>query len=306
MASFETLPASRSLEPGLLRDVAAPSRARPRARRARLRRRARAAGADGVAAGRAVRRAARRASSRLLDDRRRAPMRSPGCACAPASRRRRAAPSPTRAACSARSPANAGDRRARSELAVAAYLEGVEPHEASLRARDAAAVRRASRRRSSSCAAPSTPAPPSTPTPCAATWRARPCCSTAPRSTRATDKSVPFFAALAIALREGFEIALLISALLAFVRKSGHPESAPYVHVRLAAGAAGRRGDLVRRRCGARRGAARADRGRADAGGGGDAAVRQPLRARQARVAKVAQVPRAQDARRARRGRGRC
>jgi high-affinity iron transporter len=44
------------------------------------------------------------------------------------------------------------------------------------------------------------------------------------------DKSVPFLAALAIALREGFEIALLISALLAFVRKSGHPESAPYVH----------------------------------------------------------------------------
>jgi high-affinity iron transporter len=41
---------------------------------------------------------------------------------------------------------------------------------------------------------------------------------------------VPFFAALAITLREGFEIALLISALLAFVRKSGHPESAPYVH----------------------------------------------------------------------------
>jgi high-affinity iron transporter len=41
---------------------------------------------------------------------------------------------------------------------------------------------------------------------------------------------VPFFAALAISLREGFEIALLISALLSFVRKSGHPESAPYVH----------------------------------------------------------------------------
>jgi high-affinity iron transporter len=42
--------------------------------------------------------------------------------------------------------------------------------------------------------------------------------------------SVPFFAALAIALREGFEISLLVAALLAFVRKSGHAESAPYVH----------------------------------------------------------------------------
>jgi high-affinity iron transporter len=43
--------------------------------------------------------------------------------------------------------------------------------------------------------------------------------------------SVPFFAALAIALREGFELSLLVAALLAFVRKSGHAEEARWVHV---------------------------------------------------------------------------
>ena len=46
-----------------------------------------------------------------------------------------------------------------------------------------------------------------------------------------------------------------------------------------------------RRRRGAGGRAPRADRGRADAGGGGHAAVREPLRTRQAGVAKMAQVP---------------
>ncbi len=43
--------------------------------------------------------------------------------------------------------------------------------------------------------------------------------------------SVAFFAALTIALREGFEISLLVAALLAFVRKSGHADKARWVHV---------------------------------------------------------------------------
>ena len=125
--------------------------------------------------------------------------------------------------------ANANDRARAKDLAVAAYLEGVEPHEASLRARDAAATQRIEEaflqlRRTIAAGA---------------TIDADAVRRDVARATMLLDgaeeharhdKSVPFFAALAIALREGFEIALLISALLAFVRKSGHPESAPYVH----------------------------------------------------------------------------
>jgi high-affinity iron transporter len=125
--------------------------------------------------------------------------------------------------------ANAGERPKARELAVAAYLEGVEPHEASLRARDAAATTRIEEafldlRKTIDAGA---------------TIDADAVRRDVARAAmlldgaeehQQRDKSVPFFAALAITLREGFEIALLISALLAFVRKSGHPESAPYVH----------------------------------------------------------------------------
>lgn len=125
--------------------------------------------------------------------------------------------------------ANAGDRARAKELAVAAYLEGVEPHEASLRARDAAATQRIEeaflqlRRTIDAGATVDADAVRRD------VARATMLLDGAEEHAR-SDKSVPFFAALAIALREGFEIALLISALLAFVRKSGHPESAPYVH----------------------------------------------------------------------------
>lgn len=126
--------------------------------------------------------------------------------------------------------ANAGDRPRAKELAVAAYLEGVEPHEASLRARDAAATQRieeAFLQLRRTIAAGATIDSDAVRRDVA---RATMLLDGAEEHAR-RDKSVPFFAALAIALREGFEIALLISALLAFVRKSGHPESAPYVHL---------------------------------------------------------------------------
>jgi high-affinity iron transporter len=125
--------------------------------------------------------------------------------------------------------ANAGDRARAKELAVAAYLEGVEPHEASLRARDAAATARieeAFLQLRRTIAAGATIDADAVRRDVA---RATMLLDGAEEHAR-RDRSVPFFAALAIALREGFEIALLISALLAFVRKSGHPESAPWVH----------------------------------------------------------------------------
>jgi high-affinity iron transporter len=120
------------------------------------------------------------------------------------------------------------DRARARELAIAAYLEGVEPHEAALRARDpqlcdhleraffavrerieggddAEAIRREA-------------------------TRAMLALDTVEERGRG-DATVPFFAALAIALREGFELSLLLAALLAFLRRAGHAEHARYVHL---------------------------------------------------------------------------
>lgn len=125
--------------------------------------------------------------------------------------------------------ANAADRPRAKELAVAAYLEGVEPHEAALRARDAAACARIEEAFLDLRRTIDTGATVDADAVRRDVARATMLLDGAEEHQR-RDKSVPFFAALAITLREGFEIALLISALLAFVRKSGHPESAPYVH----------------------------------------------------------------------------
>ena len=134
------------------------------------------------------------------------------------------------AAVAAQAAAHPRDRARAKELAIAAYLEGVEPHEAALRARDAAATQRIEEAflqlRRTIDAGPTVDVDAVR----RDVARATMLLDGAEEHAR-RDKSVPFFAALAIALREGFEIALLISALLAFVRKSGHPESAPYVHV---------------------------------------------------------------------------
>lgn len=125
--------------------------------------------------------------------------------------------------------ANAADRVKARDLAVAAYLEGIEPHEAALRARDAKMCQRVEQAfldlRHTIDDGPTIDADAVR----REVARATMLLDGAEEKQR-DDKTVPFFAALAISLREGFEIALLISALLSFVRKSGHPESAPYVH----------------------------------------------------------------------------
>lgn len=125
--------------------------------------------------------------------------------------------------------AHADDRARARELAVAAYLEGVEPHEATLRARDRALCLRiedAFLQLRRTIDAGDTIDADAVRRDVARATLLLDGADERPRN----DRSVPFFAALAITLREGFEIALLISALLAFVRKSGHPESAPWVH----------------------------------------------------------------------------
>jgi high-affinity iron transporter len=116
------------------------------------------------------------------------------------------------------------------ELAVAAYLEGVEPHEATLRARDRAVADRIERAFFELRQAIDAGGGP------------EPIRREVARATLVLDgaeergrggPSVPFFAALAIALREGFELSLLLAALLAFVRKSGRaaPSAARAVHL---------------------------------------------------------------------------
>jgi high-affinity iron transporter len=122
---------------------------------------------------------------------------------------------------------NADDKPKARELAIAAYLEGVEPHEAMLRARDRALSDKVEKsffelRRAVDEKAPD---------------EVRRQVALAGKVLDEADElarggwSVPFFAALAIALREGFELSLLIAALLAFVRKSGHAEEGRWVHV---------------------------------------------------------------------------
>jgi len=122
---------------------------------------------------------------------------------------------------------HAGERDRARELAVAAYLEGVEPHEASLRTQDPAMCDRVEAAFASlrhlidaggSAAAIN-----------AETTRVKLVLEDAEQKSR-IGKGVPFFAAFAIALREGFELSLLLAALLAFIRKSGRPELARYIH----------------------------------------------------------------------------
>lgn len=119
------------------------------------------------------------------------------------------------------------DRARARELAIAAYLDGVEPHEAALRARDRTLTDRLERtffelRRTLDRGGDDE-----------AVRR------DLARVTLALDSAeergrggtgVPFLAALTIALREGFEASLLIAALLAFVRRSGRGDQARWVH----------------------------------------------------------------------------
>jgi high-affinity iron transporter len=110
--------------------------------------------------------------------------------------------------------------------AIAAYLEGVEPHEAALRTRDRAATDRIERSFGALRAAIEAGKPAEEIR--AEVARVKLVLDDAERGGK---KSVPFLAALAIALREGFELSLLLAALLAFLRKSGKSELARYVHL---------------------------------------------------------------------------
>jgi high-affinity iron transporter len=120
-----------------------------------------------------------------------------------------------------------GDRVQARKVFISAYLDGFEPHEASLRARDAALVGEVERVMLELRVV---------------TSEGRPASEVAAVATRAralllraqdtgSNATTALLGALTITLREGLEIVLLIAALLGLVRKRGRPELAKHVHI---------------------------------------------------------------------------
>ncbi|MET0387641.1 MAG: FTR1 family protein [Polyangiales bacterium] len=119
-----------------------------------------------------------------------------------------------------------GDRDAARRAFISAYLDGVEPHEAGLRARDPQLVAEieAAMLALRSAAAEGGPIDKLE----AAVAHTRDLLHKAEGGK--ADERTAFIGAFAIALREGVEIVLLVAALLGLVRKRGQPELAKFVH----------------------------------------------------------------------------
>jgi high-affinity iron transporter len=113
---------------------------------------------------------------------------------------------------------------ARREL-VAAYLDGFEPHEAAIAARDRGLVREIERAMLSLRQAAARGEPVAQ-----VDGLARHVEALLSRAEGGGSATTAFFGALTIAVREGLEITLLIAALLGLVRKRGLPELVKYVH----------------------------------------------------------------------------
>jgi high-affinity iron transporter len=119
-----------------------------------------------------------------------------------------------------------GDKERARRLFISAYLDGVEPHEASLRAHDSQLVAEIETAmlelRTLAARAAGEPQL------AAAVERARALLDRAHNAQSNADTAL--IGAITITLREGVEIVLLVAALLGLVRKRGHPELAKYVH----------------------------------------------------------------------------
>jgi high-affinity iron transporter len=120
-----------------------------------------------------------------------------------------------------------GERASARQLFVSAYLDGFEPHEAALRARDARLVEEVEEtmmglREAAADGGSLAQVEARIASARALLMRAE--------STHG-DATTALLGALTITLREGLEIVLLVAALLALVRKRGHPELARYVHL---------------------------------------------------------------------------
>ncbi len=124
----------------------------------------------------------------------------------------------------------AGDRKAAQELALAAYLDGFEPVEPSLTARDRALMTRVEGAMGDLRAAISKEAP-------AAEVRAQvtrlyALLDVAQRALAPAEASAAasFAGAFTILLREGLEALLIVVAMIAFLRKAERRDVLPYVH----------------------------------------------------------------------------
>jgi high-affinity iron transporter len=121
----------------------------------------------------------------------------------------------------------AGDvETARSQL-IAAYLDGIEPYEAVLAARDRTLVVELERAMLALRTAVADRAPAERVQQHARALYAR---MDQAERTQGDRGQTAFWGALAIALREGLEVALLVGALLSIVRRRGQTELVPYVH----------------------------------------------------------------------------
>jgi high-affinity iron transporter len=120
-----------------------------------------------------------------------------------------------------------GDLASARELLISAYLDGFEPHEAGLRAKDGALV---SQIESAMLGLRDAAGKPDNAS--AVEARAKQARALLARAEAHNQgESAAFAAALTITLREGLEIVLLVAALLALVRKRGQPQLAKHVHL---------------------------------------------------------------------------
>lgn len=123
-----------------------------------------------------------------------------------------------------------GDRRRAADLALSAYLDGFEPVEPALAARDGALMRRIETvmidlRASISRAAPVDEVDGRIENALTLLDDA-----SAVLSARGTNAGASFVGALTVLIREGLEALLIVVAMLAFARKAERPEVLPYVH----------------------------------------------------------------------------
>lgn len=123
-----------------------------------------------------------------------------------------------------------GDRKQATDLALSAYLDGFEPVEPALGARDGALLRRIEAAMTGLRAAIGSGAPEADVA--ARTERLSALLDTADRALapQQADNVRSFIGALTILLREGLEALLIVVAMIAFLRKAERPEMLRYVH----------------------------------------------------------------------------
>ena len=124
----------------------------------------------------------------------------------------------------------AGDRQRAGDLALAAYLDGFEPLEPVLSARDGALMRRIEQGMADLRSTVGRDA--GVPAVVESAERANGLLDLAERALSATTTSAgaAFAGSFTVLLREGLEALLIVVAILAFLKKAGRPEVAVYVH----------------------------------------------------------------------------